>query len=121
MTRQDVSTFEELFSELDKKSEFREEFRQQKPYYDLVLEVIRYRKRLGLTQQQLAERAETHQSNISRIESGEHDIRLSTLVAVAEALETTVHIRLSPIASDYEYQRAEVTSKQVAETTTSSE
>jgi transcriptional regulator with XRE-family HTH domain len=51
----------------------------------------RLRKRrtdLGLTQEELAARCERHPTEISRLERGVRDPRLSTLVLVARALET---------------------------------
>ncbi|MFH1928294.1 MAG: hypothetical protein ABIK79_09025, partial [Chloroflexota bacterium] len=44
----------------------------------------------------LAKLAKTFQSRVSKIESGEHDFRLSSIVRIAEALETEVSIRLIP-------------------------
>jgi DNA-binding XRE family transcriptional regulator len=105
MTDKRVSTFEDLASELERDLEFRKEFRRQKPFYDLILEIIRRRKELNLTQEELAARASMPQSSISRIESGEHNVRLGTLIEVAEALEARVEIRLVPIyyVEDEEY------------------
>lgn len=97
MTEEGKDTFDELFAELYKDPAFRKEYRRQQPYYDILLQVIKRRKELGLTQKDVAQRAGTHQSSVSRIESGEHDIRLSTLIQVAEALETGVDIRLVPV------------------------
>jgi transcriptional regulator with XRE-family HTH domain len=44
---------------------------------------------LGLTQEELAERCRRHPTEISRLERGVRDPRLSTLVMVARGLETT--------------------------------
>jgi transcriptional regulator with XRE-family HTH domain len=89
--------FDEVFADLEQDEEFKKADRQLKPYYDLVKAIVKRRNELGLTQKDLAERASTHQSRISKIESAEHDIRLSTLVQIAEALDTEVSIRLVPI------------------------
>jgi transcriptional regulator with XRE-family HTH domain len=97
MTEPYVGTHEALVAKLEKDPEFRKADRLIKPYYDLLLEVIRRRKGLGITQKELAERAGTHQSCISRVESAEHDVRLSTIIQIAEALETRLEIRLVPI------------------------
>lgn len=45
------------------------------------------RKRLGLTQEEVAERSGVHPTEISRIESGKRDPRASTLRRLARALE----------------------------------
>ena len=91
---------EELFTELYRDPKFRKEYDRQKPYYDLILEIIRNRKRLNLSQKDLAERIGKRQNAISRIESGEHNIRLSTLIEIAEALETKVLIKLVPLRTE---------------------
>ena len=44
------------------------------------------RKRSGLTQEQLAEAADMHPTEVSRLERGVRDPRLSTLVRLARAL-----------------------------------
>ena len=45
------------------------------------------RENLGLSQRELSTRAGVPQSHISKIESGNVDLRLSSLVAIARALE----------------------------------
>ena len=102
MTKNELPTLGDLLTELDRDPDFRREYRRQKPYYDLLLEIVRLRKQLNLTQSELAKRASTHQSRISRIESGEHNIRIGTLIEIAEALEAQVEIRLVPIRHDLE-------------------
>lgn len=96
MAEKTKDTLEDLFSELNKDPSFRREYRRQAPYYQLLRELRARRKELGWTQQQLAENAGTHQSNVSRIESGELDVRLSTLIDLAEAMGAKVDIRLTP-------------------------
>jgi transcriptional regulator with XRE-family HTH domain len=96
-----TTSFEELETELQNNAEYRKAERKIKPYYDLALEIIRRRASLGLTQQDLAERANTYQSRISKIESSEFDIRLSTLISIAEALDTQVSIKLVPTSETY--------------------
>ncbi len=51
-------------------------------------EIRKLRKKLGLTQSQLAELSDVSQSLISQIESGEVDPRLSTLNRIVEALNS---------------------------------
>lgn len=70
---------------------FRAEYKRLGPGF----EVARLRMMRGLTQQELAERVGTHQSSISRLESGERQPSLSFLRRVVEALDghLEVHIR----------------------------
>ncbi len=57
------------------------------PYEGIARFVIIRRGELGLTQEQLAERMGTSHSAISRIESGQHRVSVSTLERLAEALD----------------------------------
>src|SRR6266508_326157 len=57
------------------------------PFEQLARLVIMRRARLGLSQQDLAERMGTTKSVISRIESGQHRTSTDTLRRLAEALE----------------------------------
>ncbi len=45
------------------------------------------RKKLGLTQEQVAERSGVHATEVSRIEAGKRDPRVSTLERLAAAVE----------------------------------
>ena len=47
------------------------------------------RERRFMTQQQLADKAGTSKANISRLESGDQNARMSTIVRLAEALDVT--------------------------------
>ena len=48
------------------------------------------RKALGLTQAETAERAGLHPRHYQKIEAGESNVSLSSIVGIAYALETTV-------------------------------
>lgn len=52
------------------------------------------RRRKGMTQEELAERASINVRTIQRIESGEVDSRLYTITVIANALEVEEHGRL---------------------------
>ncbi len=93
----ELKTIEEVFVEDLKDPEFLKALRRTKPHNDLVSQVINRRSELGWTQRELAKRAGTYQSRISKIETGEHDFRLSTIVKIAEALNTEVLIHLIPL------------------------
>ena len=93
---------EVVLSKLNENPEFRKEKRKLSPYFSLMTEIINRRNELGITQKELAERAWTHQSRISKIESAELDVRLSTLINIAEALETELQIKFEP-RLDYDF------------------
>ncbi len=63
-------------------------------------DIRRMRKRLGLTQTDLAQRANVSQSLIARIESGSVDPRLSTLRRILEALEQSTKEQRDTTAED---------------------
>lgn len=79
-----------------KDKEYRRAYRRLKPRYDIAKQVIRLRRKLGWTQKNLAKSAGTHQSRISKIESAEFDVRLSTLVQLADALGAELAISFVP-------------------------
>lgn len=94
---EELVSFDDLLIEFEGKPEYQQVDRMIRPYFDLVFDILKRRNQLNLTQSELAELAGTHQSRISKIESGTHDIRLSTLIAIAEALRTEVVVRLVPL------------------------
>jgi transcriptional regulator with XRE-family HTH domain len=63
---------------------------------DALADVIRQRRtELGLTQEQLADSTELHRNYLSGIERGAHNIGVSNLVTLAEALQTTASALLA--------------------------
>lgn len=71
---------------LSEHPEVRETYERLKPRYEVIAKLIQARQELQLTQAQLAERMGTTQNTISRLESGESNPRLDTLVRAAQAL-----------------------------------
>lgn len=53
------------------------------------------RKKAGLTQAQLASKMKTKASAISRIENHAEDVKVSTLLSAASALNLSLHISIS--------------------------
>lgn len=49
--------------------------------------VKNYRKKLGLSYRELAQKCDVDHSNISKIEKGEVDLRISTIQQLAKGLE----------------------------------
>jgi transcriptional regulator with XRE-family HTH domain len=100
MNTRKSTTIEEFLGRLELDDEFRRQERKVQPFYRLAAEIINNRTRLGITQKVLAKLAKTHQSRISKIESGEHDIRLSTLITIAEAVQCELVISLVPTSQE---------------------
>ena len=73
-----------------------EEFRTEYERLGPCFEVARLRMMRGLTQRELAERVGTHQSSISRLESGDSEPSLSFLRRVVEALNGRLEVQIRP-------------------------
>ncbi|MCD2348240.1 helix-turn-helix domain-containing protein [Clostridium guangxiense] len=86
--------FSIIKKELMKDSEFKKEYEKLKPRYELISEVIKARKELNLTQEELAKRVGTQKSNISRLESGNYNPSLDFLSKLAKGLGKEIHIEL---------------------------
>jgi HTH-type transcriptional regulator/antitoxin HipB len=85
-SKRNITTLEEI---LDKKygekgNPKREEWEQQFEAFRLGALLEEARTKLGMTQEQLAEKCGTNKSYISRIENDASDIRLSTLMKIIQ-------------------------------------
>ena len=74
--------------------ELRKEYEALAPQYDIIDAVIAARMEKQMTQAELAERADTKQSNISRFESGNYNPSVEFLQKIAGALEKQLEITL---------------------------
>jgi len=72
--------------------ELQREYDELKVFYDIKREIIRLRIEQGISQKELAERINTKQSAISRLESGDYNPSLEFLSKVATALGKELHI-----------------------------
>ncbi|MDR0445715.1 MAG: helix-turn-helix domain-containing protein [Oscillospiraceae bacterium] len=72
----------------------REEYEALAPQYKIIDAVIAARVEKHMTQAELAERANTKQSNISRFESGNYNPSVDFLRKVASALDKRLEITL---------------------------
>jgi len=79
---------------LENNAELRAEYEALAPQYEIVDAVITARIAQNMTQAELAELANTKQSNISRFESGNYNPSLEFLQKLAGALGKSIEIRL---------------------------
>jgi ribosome-binding protein aMBF1 (putative translation factor) len=63
---------------------------------EIAQQLIKYRMATGFTQEELARRAGTSHSQISRLESGQHHSSISTLEKIAEALDLELSVTFTP-------------------------
>ncbi len=94
MSKAGVS-FEEMKSDMLKDEEFKIEYEKLKPRYEAVEQIIRARKEQNITQAELARRAGTQKSNISRLESGNYNPSLDFLAKIAESLGKKISVTLN--------------------------
>lgn len=69
-------------------------------YAAIAAQIILYRTRHGLTQEELARRVGTSYSAISRIESGQHQTSVETLRRIARALNLKLRISFEPLREE---------------------
>ena len=62
---------------------------------------------LGLTQTEVAARMGTSQSAVARLESGDADVRLSTIERYAAAIDHELSWQLTPARADDQHRRRE--------------
>ncbi|MBV1758783.1 MAG: helix-turn-helix transcriptional regulator [Dethiosulfatibacter sp.] len=75
-------------------TQFEDEYIKLQPRYELVSQIIEARKSMKMTQEELAKRAGTRKSNISRLESGSYNPSLDFLIKIAKSLGKDVHIEI---------------------------
>ena len=63
-------------------------------YYDILVSLKNARKKLGLTQSELAIKAEIPRTTITKVESGKYNPTVSTLMSIASAMNKTLQIRV---------------------------
>jgi DNA-binding XRE family transcriptional regulator len=62
-------------------------------YYEVLVELRKMRKKLGLTQEQLAMRADVPRTTITKIESGSFNPTINTLMSLASAMDKRLQVR----------------------------
>jgi predicted transcriptional regulator len=77
---------------LQKNKEYKKLLREERELLDIALQIAKTRKRKNITQVQLAKRVGIPQSQIARIESGNHNITFVTLNRVATALDLRIRV-----------------------------
>ena len=88
------TTLKDQKAELLTDPEVKAAYDELEEQYALAREFIAARVRAGLTQSQLAERMQTKQSTIARLESGKVMPSLRTLRRLADATNSTATVKL---------------------------
>jgi DNA-binding XRE family transcriptional regulator len=86
--------FDDIKAQLMEDAAFEEEYNKLQPRYELISQIIEARKSMKMTQEELARRAGTRKSNISRLESGSYNPSLDFLIKIAKGLGKDIHIEI---------------------------
>ena len=81
-----MDDFRKFLNKQLKDPDFRKEWDEMEPEYQIMKAMIAARMETGITQQQLSERTGINQSNLSRIENGNGNPSVATLQRIASAL-----------------------------------
>ena len=91
-------THKELKNKALKKPSVKKEYETLEPEFSLLREMLRARKKVGLSQAQIAERMGTKSPAITRLESslssGKHSPSLATIKKYVEALGCRLEIKI---------------------------
>ncbi|SDB51534.1 helix-turn-helix domain-containing protein [Butyrivibrio sp. INlla16] len=90
-------TFKEYKEKALKDSEIKMIYDSMQPEYNLLEQLVTARKELGMTQKELAEKANLKQSNISRFENGGVSPTFEFAEKIARALGFTIQYQLKPM------------------------
>lgn len=86
-----------LISEKFQDKRFEKKYHRTRAYFRLADELLLLRKKRGLTQKELAEKAGTTQAVVSRLENASVKPSLETVLNFTDALEAVLDIRLTPL------------------------
>ena len=87
-----MGNLRKLHEKWSRDPDYRKAYDEMRPEFELAGTLIAARARAGLTQAQLAERMETSQSVVSRLESGQAHPSIKTLERIARATGTRLRI-----------------------------
>jgi len=102
-----MNDFDSFFKDRLKQPEVRREYYRLAPFYELANQLLLLRKKRGLSQQELAEKAETTQAVVSRLENATVKCSLDTVVRLAEAMDAIVEVNLKLLEEIHQENEAE--------------
>jgi transcriptional regulator with XRE-family HTH domain len=91
-----MSDFNQFVKEQLARKEVSQEYFRLAPFYRLADQLILLRKKRGMSQQELAAKAQTTQAVVSRLENVAVHCSLESVVRLAEALDAVVEVHLTP-------------------------
>jgi transcriptional regulator with XRE-family HTH domain len=92
-----MTSLKDLHKKWSKKPDYRRAYEALEEEFALALVIAEARVRAGLTQEEVAERMHTTQSNIARLEAGRTQPSTRTLKRFAHAIGSRIKIIFEPI------------------------
>lgn len=89
--------FNKILKDKFEQKDFKREYYREAALYRLADQLLLLRKKLGLTQKELAKKANTTQAVVSRIENVSVSPSFETVIKLADALNAVVEVTLMPI------------------------
>jgi len=86
---------EKVFSDLNFTEKEKRRVEERIKEYDLLMALKKIRKKLNLSQEKLAQKANLPRTTITKIESGNYNPTISTLMAIASAMDKKLEIRFT--------------------------
>lgn len=81
-----------FFNKFKRDKEYQRYYKEASALLDIALQIAETRKKKNITQVQLAKKIGMPQSQIARIESGNHNVTVGTLNRVASALNLRLKV-----------------------------
>lgn len=91
-----MSDFDKYLHKQLKDPEFKKEWDNLEPEYNMIQAIVDARKKSNLTQKQLAERTGINQSDISKLETGNANPTLQLLKRLAEGMDMVLKLEFVP-------------------------
>ena len=91
-----LRSYKEVKKRFLSEPDFRREYEAIGPKFELIESIIKRRIELKMSQEELAAKVGTGQAAISRLERGNANPTLASLVEIAAALEANLHVELKP-------------------------
>lgn len=91
-TKAKTVSFDEIYNSMPE--ERKRDIEARRKYYQALFSLRETRKKLGLSQEELSTKSGIPRPTISKIESGDRNVGIETLMSLAKAMGKQVEIRL---------------------------
>ena len=91
-----MKKFDDYLNQQLENAEFRKEYENMQPEFDVIRALVEARAAKNMTQKQLAERTGINQADISKLENGTRNPSINLLKRLAEGLDMVLKIEFVP-------------------------